>query len=211
MNIDTFQVFEPEGLIQMFFGDRELTMASLEDFFNDAKNKTARGLRPFHLDMSNGISLDIRFNLHIDKTDKLLPKKYMVCIRYAKDGTWMIERHVADVDELGVAYYNDHEHIRVISESEESPYSFKTERVVNRILANYKRSTVHHFDKCITIVSVQMPNGFVLTESSTCVDPASFDVEIGTRACIARLKPRVWMLLAYDKMTMGAEDGNCQH
>ena len=210
MNIDTFQNFDPKTLIEMFLGTREQTYDNVEEFIHTAKHNVARGLRPFHVDMSNGVSLDIRFNLEMDTTDAVRPMWYAVKVRYAHDNNWLFERHVADIDKNGVAYYSDPEHIKALSTGENS-YSYKVERMVNTILARYERSTVQHFGKCITIVSVKMPNGFVLTESSTCVHPGSFDIEIGTRACIGRLKPRVWMLVAYDKMTKEVSDGNCGH
>lgn len=35
------------------------------------------------------------------------------------------------------------------------------------------------FGKC-TVVTVRLRNGFILTESSACVDPANYDAEAGT-------------------------------
>ena len=34
------------------------------------------------------------------------------------------------------------------------------------------------FGKC-TVVTVRLRNGFILTESSACVDPANYDTELG--------------------------------
>ena len=34
------------------------------------------------------------------------------------------------------------------------------------------------FHKCL-IISVKLKNGFVIVESSACVDPKNFDIEIG--------------------------------
>lgn len=39
------------------------------------------------------------------------------------------------------------------------------------------------FGKC-TVVTVRMRNGFILTESSACVDPANYDAELGKRLCL---------------------------
>lgn len=38
------------------------------------------------------------------------------------------------------------------------------------------------FGKC-TVVTVRLRNGFILTESSACVDPANYDAELGKRLC----------------------------
>ena len=52
------------------------------------------------------------------------------------------------------------------------------------------------FDKC-TIVACQLPNGFVIVESSSCVDPDDYDKEIGIENCMNRIKNKVIELEAY--------------
>ena len=51
------------------------------------------------------------------------------------------------------------------------------------VLANMQDvvvKTVVEFDKPCTYVTVRMKNGFTLRESTTCVDPANYNEEIGT-------------------------------
>jgi hypothetical protein len=55
-------------------------------------------------------------------------------------------------------------------------------------------STTH--EKC-TVVSVKLKNGFVLTESSACVDKANYDVEMGTKICLQRIKDKLWAFEGY--------------
>lgn len=52
------------------------------------------------------------------------------------------------------------------------------------------------FDKC-TVVTVKLENGFVLTESSACVDKANYDEKLGSQICIERIKNRLWELEGY--------------
>lgn len=52
------------------------------------------------------------------------------------------------------------------------------------------------FNKC-TIVAVQLKNGFVLVESSACVDNANYDQELGKQICLERIKNRLWELEGY--------------
>lgn len=52
------------------------------------------------------------------------------------------------------------------------------------------------FGKC-TIVTVQLDNGFVITESSACVDPANYNEKIGIDICIERIKNKLWELEGY--------------
>lgn len=207
MNQDTFKSYKSEELIQMFLQHGH-SFKDVTSFLDKSTGRMVRGERPLHIDMGNGIGLDIRFHFHKNDHDPVIKSWYRVTVRYSKDNTWLYERHVADIDEHGVVYFDTPDHLYSIETT--NSYSYGVERMVNAILEDYERSIVEHFGKSITIVSVKMPNGFVLTESSTCVDPSSFDIEIGTRACLGRLKPRVWMLIAYNRMTE-VENGNCKH
>jgi len=52
------------------------------------------------------------------------------------------------------------------------------------------------FDKC-TVVTMRLRNGFILTESSACVDPANYDVEQGKKLCYEHIENRLWELEGY--------------
>lgn len=52
------------------------------------------------------------------------------------------------------------------------------------------------FGKC-TIISVQLPNGFVMVESSACVDPMNYDKVMGINICMQKIKNRLWELEGY--------------
>lgn len=52
------------------------------------------------------------------------------------------------------------------------------------------------FGKC-TIVAVQLKNGFVLVESSSCVDPMNYSEAMGMAICIERIKNKLWELEGY--------------
>ena len=47
------------------------------------------------------------------------------------------------------------------------------------------------FGKC-TVVTVRLRNGFILTESSACVDQANYDTELGKRLCLQHIENRLW-------------------
>lgn len=68
------------------------------------------------------------------------------------------------------------------------------------ILANMQDvivRTVMEFDKPCTYVTVRMKNGFTLRESTTCVDPANYNEEIGKEICLRKIEDKVWFLLGY--------------
>lgn len=54
------------------------------------------------------------------------------------------------------------------------------------------------FDLC-TVVSMRMPNGYILVEASACVDPADYSEEVGQSICCESLRDRVWALLGYER------------
>lgn len=62
------------------------------------------------------------------------------------------------------------------------------------------------FGKC-TVVTAQLENGFVLTESSACVDPVNYNQEIGTSICLERIKNKLWELEGYRLQCRLHEEG----
>lgn len=52
------------------------------------------------------------------------------------------------------------------------------------------------FDKC-TLVSCKLPNGFVITETSSCVDPDNYDEEKGYNICMGNIRDKIWELEGY--------------
>jgi hypothetical protein len=48
-----------------------------------------------------------------------------------------------------------------------------------------------------TVVCVTLPNGFEIIESSSCVDPANYDYELGESIAMKRIEDKIWMLEGY--------------
>jgi len=48
-----------------------------------------------------------------------------------------------------------------------------------------------------TVVQATLLNGFTVTESSACVDPANYDEKIGVDLCMTKIKDKVWELLGF--------------
>lgn len=67
-----------------------------------------------------------------------------------------------------------------------------TQEQVVAILAKSEKIVQHRvFGKC-TVVMVKLPNGFVIVESTGCVDPANYDEAIGEKECMAKIESKVW-------------------
>lgn len=48
-----------------------------------------------------------------------------------------------------------------------------------------------------TVVQATLVNGFVITESSSCVDPANYDEKMGAEICMSKILDKVWFLMGF--------------
>lgn len=71
-----------------------------------------------------------------------------------------------------------------------------TQKDIDAILKASKFEVTTVFDKC-TVVAMQLPNGFILVESSACVDPKNYDKDQGVKLCEKRLVDKLWELEGY--------------
>ena len=72
-----------------------------------------------------------------------------------------------------------------------------TQKRIDHLLETAEYRLIEVFGKCL-ILAVKLENGFVLTESSACVDPKNYDREIGRKICIKRIENRLWELEGYE-------------
>lgn len=71
-----------------------------------------------------------------------------------------------------------------------------TTNQVEEILRKSKWDFDTKFGKT-TIATCVLPNGFIIVESSSCVDPSNYDEEIGRSICVDRIRNKVWELEGY--------------
>lgn len=71
-----------------------------------------------------------------------------------------------------------------------------TQEDIDKLLAEAEVGVATVHDKC-TMVSVKLKNGFIITESSACVDPANYDVNTGFDICMGRIENKLWELEGY--------------
>lgn len=86
------------------------------------------------------------------------------------------------------------------------PQTKVTAEQVDEIMNNAKVMISTEFGKC-TVVTVKLPNGFTITESSGCVDPANYDVHLGAEICLKRIRNKVWELEGYALQKKVHEEG----
>lgn len=71
-----------------------------------------------------------------------------------------------------------------------------TQEQINEILSQSEFRVGTVFDKA-TVLHVQLPNGFVITEHSACVDPANHDPHLGRALCEKKVVDKLWELEGY--------------
>lgn len=69
-----------------------------------------------------------------------------------------------------------------------------TQEVVDAFIV--KADTVTYGEKT-TVVHVTLANGFVLTEASSCVDPANYSKTLGTSIALRKIKDQIWGHLGF--------------
>lgn len=85
---------------------------------------------------------------------------------------------------------------------EDADGSTVTQEMVEDFIASYK---IHKIGDKTTLVSAVLRNGFVVNETSSCVDPANYDEELGKNICMNRIENKVLELL--DFMLQWARNG----
>lgn len=71
-----------------------------------------------------------------------------------------------------------------------------TANKIDHLMQTAKVETDTVFGKC-TVVAMQFENGFIMVESSACVDPANYDKAMGERICKDKIRDRLWELEGY--------------
>lgn len=112
---------------------------------------------------------------------------------------------VVDVSEEGVvSFMFGGVHMGCMSIDEFNKYFVKYEEQkitvtpdrIEQVMNHSKVSVQTLFDKC-TVVACQLPSGFVIVESSACVDPKNYDEKMGIEICMNRIKDKILEMEGY--------------
>jgi hypothetical protein len=79
-----------------------------------------------------------------------------------------------------------------MSDSPKRVDSEKVEKVLNEA-----ETELFKMGRKTTVLFAQLPNGFELTVSSSCVDPDDYDPDLGREICESRLETKIWELLGH--------------
>lgn len=73
------------------------------------------------------------------------------------------------------------------------------EEEIDQIIEASEITTDKKFD-CMTVVYCKLPNGFIITETSACIDPSYYQHDIGVSVCMRKIKAKIWELEGYRLM-----------
>ena len=76
-----------------------------------------------------------------------------------------------------------------------------TQNQVDSAIIETEIQTIELVGKKHTLVAVRLKNGFTIVETTTCVDPANYNEEIGAEICLKKIKDKIWMLEGYNLQT----------
>ena len=71
-----------------------------------------------------------------------------------------------------------------------------TQEDIDIIFGNAEKDVQTVFNKC-TIMVCKLENGFILVESSACVNPENYDFNLGIKICEEKIKNKLWELEGY--------------
>lgn len=139
--------------------------------------------------------------------DKLIVTKKVAS--FLDEGDIVEVINVTDDDIISFAFGENFMHMGVMNTAEFENHFKKvedmaakveiptiTEDYIREIMENSEFETHTVFNKC-TVVSCRLPNGFVITESSACVNSEDYDVKLGEEICINKIADKIWELEAY--------------
>ena len=71
-----------------------------------------------------------------------------------------------------------------------------TQEQINKIITESKVVTMK-IDSKTTLVHLTTKEGFVIIETSSCVDPDNFDMEIGKQLALKKITDKLWAFEGY--------------
>ncbi len=79
-----------------------------------------------------------------------------------------------------------------------------TKEMVNNIILNSEIVCQTRLGK-ITVVTLVLPNGFTITESSASVSTENYDYHYGIQVCMKKIEDMIWKLETYKMMAQEHE------
>lgn len=105
-----------------------------------------------------------------------------------------------DFNNIGfIDYITYKNHFEKVEEKEEFEYRYffpPYPEYIEDIMASSEISIETVYDKC-AIVTCKLPNGFVIVETSGCVEARNYDEDTEVCYCLEKIEDKVWELESY--------------
>jgi len=119
---------------------------------------------------------------------------------YNKCKGWIIpENENPDTEGYLIVYSDDYNSWCPKEVFEKAHYKVsKDNKIILKNVEDFiiKHETLTYGDKT-TVVHAHLKNGFVITEASSCVDIANYNIVIGEQICLEKIFDQVWKLLGF--------------
>lgn len=140
----------------------------------------------------------------LNNGDKLVVTKTIAS--FLKEGDIVEVRSISEDGVISFAFGDGFMHMGIMNTAECESHFKKveeeeealaiTEEYINEIMEHSEFDVHTVFDKC-TVVTCRLPNGFVISDYATCVNPEDYDEDMGVDICSERIKNKIWELEAY--------------
>ncbi len=137
-------------------------------------------------------------NIHCVQAEKMDYREYL------KATTGLDEINPSIENEKGYAFENEKgvfvwlektefekKHLKV------SKFNTINQRIVDEFIKKDSDILVQKIGDRTTLVQVELINGFVITETSTCVDIDNYNKQIAYDICMRKIKGKIWELLGF--------------
>lgn len=159
-------------------------------------------------------------NMDIKIDDKVIAKKRLMSFGYElAEEDEMFE--VYNVDDRDTYIKSENKRLTIdnktfdryfdkyVEPEEESVFEYSVaSEFVSDILEGSEVIVDTLFDKC-TMVACKLPNGFVIVETSACVDPDNYDEELGINICLDKIADKIYELEGYVLQNKMHEEETC--
>lgn len=123
-------------------------------------------------------------------------KKYIVCelVEAEKSGDGYRVYHKDDMEAYCPKDLFDKVYIEV-NDNKDLPSGVSIgQQMVNDFIDKVESMTM---GEKTTVTQITLKNGFIITESSSCVDPKNYSMEIGEEINLEHAKNKIWELLGF--------------
>jgi hypothetical protein len=132
---------------------------------------------------------------------KLIEAEPMTYFEFANEKYGAIRQDVVDSEGYKVKYSDDYVSFSPKDVFEKAYFPLKhpdgTKILEDDVINFVKDKEASKWGEKTTVLHTTLKNGYVISETSSCVEPENFDMIVGAEICIERTKNKIWELLGF--------------